>query len=68
MFTTSTASRTRRTCGSRGASLLGKGLFAFAGWDDPTFSDRSSVLFGAGYTWIDEDIKYYAGTAAIAAP
>jgi phospholipid/cholesterol/gamma-HCH transport system substrate-binding protein len=51
-----------------GRYKLGKGLFAFAGWDDPTFSDRSSVLFGAGYSWIDEDIKYYAGTAAIAAP
>jgi len=51
-----------------GRYKLGKGLFAFAGWDDPTFSDRSSVLFGAGYTWVDEDIKYYAGAAAIAAP
>ena len=51
-----------------GRYKLGKGLFAFAGWDDPTFSDRSSVLFGAGYSFIDEDIKYYAGAAAIAAP
>jgi phospholipid/cholesterol/gamma-HCH transport system substrate-binding protein len=38
-------------------------LFAFAGWDDPTWSERSSVLFGAGVTWGDEDMKYLMGTA-----
>ena len=40
-----------------------KHLFAFAGWDDPSWSERSSVLFGAGVTWGDEDMKYLMGTA-----
>jgi phospholipid/cholesterol/gamma-HCH transport system substrate-binding protein len=40
-----------------------KHLFAFAGWDDPGWSERSSVLFGAGVSWGDEDMKYLMGTA-----
>jgi phospholipid/cholesterol/gamma-HCH transport system substrate-binding protein len=40
-----------------------KNVFAFAGWDDPGWSERSSVLFGAGVTWGDEDVKYLMGTA-----
>jgi phospholipid/cholesterol/gamma-HCH transport system substrate-binding protein len=38
-------------------------LFAFAGWDDPSWSERASVLFGGGVTWGDEDVKYLMGTA-----
>jgi len=47
-----------------GRWYLNKNLFAFGGWDDPTWSDRSSVLFGGGVTWTDEDLKYLLGTAA----
>lgn len=44
--------------------FLNNNLFAFAGWDDPVWSQRSSVLFGGGVTWRDEDLKYLLGTAA----
>lgn len=44
--------------------FFGGNFFAFAGWDDPRWSRRSSVLFGGGVTWRDEDLKYLLGTAA----
>ena len=47
-----------------GRWYLSPNLFAFGGWDDPTWSDRSSVLFGGGVTWTDDDLKYLLGTAA----
>lgn len=39
-------------------------LFAYGGWDDPTWSERRSVFAGGGVTWGDEDVKYLFGTAA----
>ncbi|MBP7147418.1 MAG: MCE family protein [Acidobacteria bacterium] len=42
-------------------------IFAFTGWDDPAWSERSSVIIGGGITWRDEDLKYLLGTAASAA-
>jgi len=39
-----------------------RNLFAFAGWDDPTWSERSTVLFGGGVSWGDDDVKYLLGT------
>jgi hypothetical protein len=51
-----------------GRYFITKNLFAFAGWDDPTWSERSSVLFGGGVTWGDEDLKYLLGTASSAVP
>jgi phospholipid/cholesterol/gamma-HCH transport system substrate-binding protein len=51
-----------------GRWYLNKNLFAFAGWDDPVWKQRSSYLLGAGVTWGDEDLKYLLGTAASAAP
>lgn len=47
-----------------GRYFLTPNIFAFAGWDDPTWSARSSLLVGAGITWRDEDLKYLLGTAA----
>ncbi len=41
-------------------------LFVIAGWDDPLESDRSSVLFGGGVTWTDDDVKYLLGLAGSA--
>jgi phospholipid/cholesterol/gamma-HCH transport system substrate-binding protein len=49
-----------------GRYFLTKNLFGYAGWDDPMWSQRSSVLFGGGVTWGDDDIKYLLGTAAAA--
>lgn len=51
-----------------GRWYLNKNLFAFAGWDDPIWSRRSSYLLGAGVTWGDEDLKYLLGSASSAAP
>ncbi len=39
-------------------------VFLMTGWDDPLFSQASSVLFGGGVIWSDEDIKYSLGLAA----
>ena len=39
-------------------------VFVMAGWDDPLFNEASSVLFGGGVIWTDEDIKYSLGLAA----
>lgn len=47
-----------------GRYFLTPNVFAFAGWDDPRWKTRSSVLLGAGITWTDEDLKYLLGTAA----
>jgi phospholipid/cholesterol/gamma-HCH transport system substrate-binding protein len=46
--------------------FLNRNLFAYGGWDDPVWKQRSSVLFGGGVTWRDEDLKYLLGTAAAA--
>jgi phospholipid/cholesterol/gamma-HCH transport system substrate-binding protein len=51
-----------------GRWYFNKNLFAFGGWDDPIWSERSSYLLGAGITWGDEDVKYLLGTAAAAVP
>jgi len=51
-----------------GRYFITRNLFAFAGWDDPTWAQRSSYLLGGGITWGDEDVKYLLGTAASAAP
>lgn len=51
-----------------GRYFLTKNVFAFAGWDDPTYSQRRSVLFGGGVTWVDEDLKYLLGTIGSAVP
>jgi phospholipid/cholesterol/gamma-HCH transport system substrate-binding protein len=44
--------------------FLNRNLFAYAGWDDPVWSERSSAFFGGGVTWGDEDVKYLLGTAS----
>jgi phospholipid/cholesterol/gamma-HCH transport system substrate-binding protein len=49
-----------------GRYYLTGNLFAYAGWDDPTWSDRSSAILGGGITWGDEDVKYLFGTASLA--
>lgn len=46
-----------------GRYFLSDNIFVSAGWDDPMFSDRSSVLIGGGVTWLDEDVKYLLGLA-----
>lgn len=46
-----------------GRYFLTRHVFLSAGWDDPLVSERSSVLFGGGITWSDEDIKYSLGLA-----
>ncbi|NOZ79647.1 MAG: MCE family protein [Acidobacteria bacterium] len=43
--------------------FLNRNMFLTAGWDDPTYAKHSSVLFGAGLTWTDEDMKYMLGLA-----
>ncbi len=47
-----------------GRFYLDRNLFLTAGWDDPTFAKHSSILFGAGLTWSDEDMKYMLGLAS----
>ena len=46
-----------------GRYFLNSNIFFSAGWDDPLFSERSSVLIGGGITWNDEDVKYSLGLA-----
>lgn len=46
-----------------GRFFISPHIFVTAGWDDPLVSEKSSVLFGAGITWNDEDIKYSLGLA-----
>ena len=43
--------------------FISRHLFVTAGWDDPLVSEKSSVLFGAGITWNDDDVKYSLGLA-----
>jgi phospholipid/cholesterol/gamma-HCH transport system substrate-binding protein len=47
-----------------GRYFVSSHVFLMAGWDDPLFSETSSVLFGGGVLWTDEDIKYSLGLAA----
>jgi phospholipid/cholesterol/gamma-HCH transport system substrate-binding protein len=51
-----------------GRYFLTRNVFAYAGWDDPTYAARRSVLFGAGVTWGDEDLKYLLGSLGSAVP
>jgi phospholipid/cholesterol/gamma-HCH transport system substrate-binding protein len=44
--------------------FLNQHLFVMTGWDDPLVSETSSVLFGGGVIWTDEDLKYSLGLAA----
>lgn len=46
-----------------GRYFLTRNVFAYAGWDDPTWSERSTAILGGGVTWGDEDVKYLLGTA-----
>ena len=38
-------------------------MLRLAGWDDPLVSEKSSVLFGGGINWNDDDVKYSLGLA-----
>jgi len=49
-----------------GRYFISPHIFLTAGWDDPLVSDKSSVLFGGGITWNDEDVKYSLGLAGSA--
>lgn len=49
-----------------GRYYLNHNLFLSAGWDDPLYSERSSVILGGGVTWNDEDVKYSLGLASAA--
>ncbi len=46
-----------------GRYFISPHIFVTAGWDDPLVSEKSSVLFGGGITWSDEDVKYSLGLA-----
>ena len=46
-----------------GRYFISPHIFLTAGWDDPLVSEKSSVLFGGGITWNDEDVKYSLGLA-----
>jgi phospholipid/cholesterol/gamma-HCH transport system substrate-binding protein len=46
-----------------GRYFISRHIFLTAGWDDPLVSEKSSVLFGGGITWSDEDVKYSLGLA-----
>ena len=39
-------------------------VFVHAGWDDPLYDRTSSVLFGGGVVWTENDLKYTLGLAA----
>ena len=49
-----------------GRYFISPHIFLTAGWDDPLVSAKSSVLFGGGITWNDEDVKYSLGLAGSA--
>ncbi len=51
-----------------GRWYITRNLFAYAGWDDPVWKQRSSVLFGGGVTWRDDDLKYLFGSVGSAVP
>ncbi len=46
-----------------GRYFISPHIFVTAGWDDPLVSAKSSVLFGGGITWNDDDVKYSLGLA-----
>jgi phospholipid/cholesterol/gamma-HCH transport system substrate-binding protein len=46
-----------------GRYFISRNIFVTAGWDDPLVSAKSSVLFGGGITWADDDVKYSLGLA-----
>ena len=46
-----------------GRYFISRNIFLSAGWDDPLVSEKSSVLFGGGITWADDDVKYSLGLA-----
>jgi phospholipid/cholesterol/gamma-HCH transport system substrate-binding protein len=46
-----------------GRYFISRHIFLTAGWDDPLVAEKSSVLFGGGITWNDEDVKYSLGLA-----
>jgi len=39
-------------------------VFVLAGWDDPLYDRTSSVLFGGGVVWTEDELKYSLGLAA----
>jgi len=49
-----------------GRYFISPHVFVTAGWDDPLVSEKSSVLFGAGINWNDDDVKYSLGLAGSA--
>jgi phospholipid/cholesterol/gamma-HCH transport system substrate-binding protein len=49
-----------------GRYFISPHIFVTAGWDDPLVSEKSSVLFGAGINWNDDDVKYSLGLAGSA--
>lgn len=49
-----------------GRFFINSNIFFNAGWDDPLFSQRSSVFLGGGIMWSDEDLKYSIGLAGSA--
>ena len=49
-----------------GRYFISPHVFLTAGWDDPLVSEKSSVLFGAGINWNDDDVKYSLGLAGSA--
>ncbi len=46
-----------------GRYFISPHIFLTAGWDDPLVSAKSSVLFGGGIRWNDDDVKYSLGLA-----
>ena len=46
--------------------FINSNLFFNAGWDDPLFSQNSSLFLGGGIMWSDEDLKYSLGLAGSA--
>ena len=49
-----------------GRYFINSNIFFNAGWDDPLFSQNSSLFFGGGIMWSDEDLKYSLGLAGSA--
>ncbi|MCU0292612.1 MAG: MlaD family protein [Thermoanaerobaculaceae bacterium] len=47
-----------------GRYYLTRNVFAYAGWDDPTWKARRSLFFGGGVMFRDDDAKYLLGTAS----
>ena len=49
-----------------GRYFINSNIFFSAGWDDPLFSQNSSLFLGGGIMWSDEDLKYSLGLAGSA--